>query len=60
MGDEQGALVHPAGDLPALDAMVSLGAPHCDPTVNLYDTYHVVSGTTLVDLWPVTARGRSR
>ena len=60
MGDEQGALVHPAGDLPALDTIVSLNAPHCDPTVNLYDTYHVVSGNTLVDLWPVTARGRSR
>ena len=60
MGDEQGALVHPAGELPALDAIVSLNAPHCDPTVNLYDTYHVVSGNTLVDLWPVSARGRSR
>lgn len=60
MGDEQGALVNMAGDLPELDAMVTLGAPHCDPTVNLYDTYHVISGDTLVDLWPVTARGRSR
>ncbi|QKS01685.1 DSD1 family PLP-dependent enzyme [Sphingomonas sp. CL5.1] len=60
MGDEQGALVHPAGELPALDAIVSLNAPHCDPTVNLYDWYHVVSGNTLVDLWPVSARGRSR
>jgi D-serine deaminase-like pyridoxal phosphate-dependent protein len=39
---------------------VSLAAPHCDPTVNLYDFYHVVSGNDLVDLWRVTARGRSR
>lgn len=60
MGDEQGALVNMAGDLPRLDATVTLAAPHCDPTVNLYDTYHVVCGDTLVDLWPVTARGRSR
>jgi len=60
MGDEQGALVNRAGDLPPLDAMISLNAPHCDPTVNLYDWYHVVSGNTLVDLWPVSARGRSR
>ena len=60
MGDEQGALVHPAGEVPALDAIVSLNAPHCDPTVNLYDTYHVVSGNILIDLWPVSARGRSR
>ena len=49
-----------AGNLPKLDSIVTLRAPHCDPTVNLYDTYHVVSGNTLVDLWPVTARGRSR
>ncbi|WP_338465542.1 DSD1 family PLP-dependent enzyme [Novosphingobium sp. ZN18A2] len=60
MGDEQGALVNMAGNLPELDSIVTLRAPHCDPTVNLYDTYHVVSGNTLVDLWPVTARGRSR
>lgn len=60
MGDEQGALFNSSGERPALDALVTLAAPHCDPTVNLYDTYHVVSGNTLVDLWPVTARGRSR
>jgi D-serine deaminase-like pyridoxal phosphate-dependent protein len=60
MGDEQGALVNFAGGLPPLDSQVTLAAPHCDPTVNLYDTYHVVSGDTLVGLWPVTARGRSR
>ncbi|WP_298670547.1 DSD1 family PLP-dependent enzyme [uncultured Sphingomonas sp.] len=60
MGDEQGALVNPAGTLPALGETVTLGAPHCDPTVNLYDFYHVVSDGTLVDIWPVSARGRSR
>jgi D-serine deaminase-like pyridoxal phosphate-dependent protein len=60
MGDEQGALVNFQGGLPGLDSLVTLAAPHCDPTVNLYDTYHVVSGDTLVDLWPVTGRGRSR
>jgi 3-hydroxy-D-aspartate aldolase len=39
---------------------VILVPPHCDPTVNLYESYHVVKGDTLVDIWPVTARGRSR
>jgi 3-hydroxy-D-aspartate aldolase len=28
--------------------------------VNLYDAYHVVSGEALQDVWPVSARGRSR
>jgi D-serine deaminase-like pyridoxal phosphate-dependent protein len=36
--------------------------PHCDPTVNLYDSYHVVAGDgeTIEASWPVSARGRSR
>lgn len=59
MGDEHGALI-------AMDHVfkignaVTLAPPHCDPTVNLYDAYHVVRGGTLIDIWPVTARGRSR
>ncbi len=60
MGDEHGAVLLPPGETLALADRVVLGAPHCDPTVNLYDTYHVVQGDTLRALWPVAARGRSR
>ncbi len=60
MGDEHGALILPDGGTLPLASVVTLGAPHCDPTVNLYDTYHVVQGDTLRALWPVAARGRSR
>jgi D-serine deaminase-like pyridoxal phosphate-dependent protein len=60
MGDEHGLLVVPEGEPPALAEIVTLGAPHCDPTVNLHDTYHVVQGDTLRALWPIAARGRSR
>ena len=62
MGDEHGAVILPQGAnaRPALGDRVTLGAPHCDPTVNLYDTFHVVRGEELVALWPVSARGRSR
>jgi 3-hydroxy-D-aspartate aldolase len=61
MGDEHGAVILPPGaDQPALSDMVTLAAPHCDPTVNLYDTYHVVRDGTLTALWPVSGRGRSR
>ena len=59
MGDEHGALVGPA-PLPALGDTVTLAAPHCDPTVNLYDNYHVVDGDTLRAIWPISGRGRSR
>ncbi|WP_256926755.1 DSD1 family PLP-dependent enzyme [Sphingomonas sp. TZW2008] len=57
MGDEQGALI--GSGLPELGRRVTMATPHCDPTVNLYDAYHVVSGDTLLAIWPVTARGRS-
>jgi D-serine deaminase-like pyridoxal phosphate-dependent protein len=56
-GDEHGALF--GAGLPGLGARVTLMPPHCDPTVNLYDRYQVIEGDRLVDVWPVTARGRS-
>ncbi len=60
MGDEHGAIIPPRGVAPPkLGERVTLGAPHCDPTVNLYEAYHVVSGDDLVAIWPVSARGRS-
>ena len=61
MGDEHSALIAPGiGDAMAPGDPVSLTVPHCDPTVNLYGHYHVVSGDTLVAIWPIGARGRSR
>ncbi len=61
MGDEHAALIAPdIGTQLAPGDPVSLTVPHCDPTVNLYDSYHVVAGDTLVDIWPVSARGRAR
>ncbi|HZC16208.1 MAG TPA: DSD1 family PLP-dependent enzyme [Caulobacteraceae bacterium] len=60
MGDEHGAILLADGQTLTLADVVTLAAPHCDPTVNLYDTYHVVRGDTLTALWPVAARGRSR
>ena len=55
------AVIAPEGKAaPAHGEQVILTPPHCDPTVNLYESYHVVKGDTLVDIWPVTARGRSR
>jgi D-serine deaminase-like pyridoxal phosphate-dependent protein len=61
MGDEHAALIAPGiGEQLAPGDPVTLTVPHCDPTVNLYDHYHVVAGDTLVDIWPVSARGRAR
>jgi D-serine deaminase-like pyridoxal phosphate-dependent protein len=61
MGDEHGAIIDPASrHVWRLGDLVRLAVPHCDPTVNLYDSYHVVAGDTLEAIWPVSARGRSR
>jgi 3-hydroxy-D-aspartate aldolase len=59
-GDEHGRLFFPpaAGPAPGLGARIELVTPHCDPTVNLHDLYHIVRGDTLVDIWPVDARGK--
>ncbi len=59
MGDEHGAVFAEGGALPGLGGRVTLQPGHCDPTVNLHDTYHVIEGAQVVAIWPVTARGRS-
>ncbi len=56
-GDEHGMLIY-TGPKPKLGDRIEVVTPHCDPTVNLHDVYHVMKGDTLVALWPVAARGR--
>ncbi|MET3494497.1 DSD1 family PLP-dependent enzyme [Variovorax boronicumulans] len=56
-GDEHGKLMV-AGPRPALGTRVEFVTPHCDPTVNLHDWYHVVDGGKLMAIWPVDARGK--
>ena len=56
--DEHGIIELPAGaQQPALGARFEMIVPHCDPTANLYDVYHVVQGDTLVAIWPLEGRG---
>jgi D-serine deaminase-like pyridoxal phosphate-dependent protein len=57
-GDEHGKLIVDAQQRPTLGACVEFMVPHCDPTVNLHNVYHVVDGDTLIDIWPIQARGR--
>lgn len=58
-GDEHGRVTLPDGAaaLKIGDAMECV-TPHCDPTINLHDCYHVCRGDVLVDIWPVDARGK--
>ena len=58
MGDEHGGIRYdPKGGTLRVGDLVEFLTPHCDPTINLYDRYHCVRGDTLVEIWPVDARG---
>lgn len=58
-GDEQGGVLFDATQPgPQLGDRITCVTPHCDPTVNMHDVYHVMRDNELVALWSVTARGR--
>jgi len=59
-GDEQGGILYAPeeGRLKPGD-IVTCAVPHCDPTVNLNDCYHLIRGERLETIWPIEARGRS-
>ena len=59
MGDEHAHLLAPSATaLPPLGAALEFQVSHCDPTVEHFNHYYVMRGTTLIDIWPVDARGR--
>jgi D-serine deaminase-like pyridoxal phosphate-dependent protein len=59
-GDEFGFLEASLGTsvetMPGLGDRVELIAPHCDPTVNLYDRIYVCRGEAVEAVWPVMER----
>ena len=60
-GDEHGRLdlTHaPRGA--KLGDRIEFAVPHCDPTVNLYDSFYVMRGNQVEDIWPIAARGKSQ
>jgi D-serine deaminase-like pyridoxal phosphate-dependent protein len=60
-GDEHGILQLEAPSRPiGLGDQVVLIAPHCDPTVNLYDVLHPYRDGRIEELWPIAARGKSQ
>jgi D-serine deaminase-like pyridoxal phosphate-dependent protein len=60
-GDEHGILELEAPSRPIeLGDQVVLIAPHCDPTVNLYDVLHPYREGRIEELWPIAARGKSQ
>ena len=59
-GDEHGIVILPKGNQePLLGGVQRFIAPHCDPTVNLYDYYWVHRDGVAHSIWPIAARGCS-
>jgi D-serine deaminase-like pyridoxal phosphate-dependent protein len=59
-GDEFARLLPAPGETTLqVGDIVECTVPHCDPTINLHDVLHVVSGDRLIAFWPVEARGRA-
>ena len=56
-GDEHGRLVleKPSRDI-RLGEKLRFIAPHCDPTVNLYDRIYCLKGETVEAVWPIMER----
>jgi 3-hydroxy-D-aspartate aldolase len=59
MGDEHSLVVSGSQAFRRGEVLL-LQPPHCDPTVNLYDAYHVFDSQGPMAIWPVTARGCSQ
>lgn len=57
--DEHGIITLPTGQHLSLGDTLKLVPGHCDPTVNLYDDLIVIENDTVVDIWPIAARGAS-
>jgi D-serine deaminase-like pyridoxal phosphate-dependent protein len=59
-GDEQGGILYSSDtERLAPGDVITCAVPHCDPTVNLYDRYHLVRGDRLEAIWSIEARGCS-
>lgn len=56
-GDEHGTIKLPRGAAaPAVGSRVLIGATHCDPTVNLHSSYHVLTVDGSLARWPIVGR----
>ena len=57
VGDEHGRLDFAPGDRPPPGTRIECVVPHLDPSIDLFDVAHVVSGDVVVDGWTIDARG---
>lgn len=60
-GDEHGKITARAGaPLPQSGEVLELMVAHCDPTINLFDSFYVTENDIVTDVWPIDMRGKSQ
>jgi D-serine deaminase-like pyridoxal phosphate-dependent protein len=60
-GDEYGKISCPDhAALPPIGTVLELTTSHCDPTINLFDRFHLTRGDQVVGVWPIDLRGCSQ
>lgn len=57
-GDEHGKVTaDPGVALPKVGDVIEMIVPHCDPTINLYDSFNVIEDGRVVAQWSIDLRG---
>lgn len=60
-GDEYGRITcSDNSKLPAIGDVLELVTSHCDPTINLFDSYYLTRGEKVTGNWPIDLRGCSQ
>jgi len=57
LSDEHATISLPARAEVGPGDRIELWPSHIDPTINLHDRLYAVQGETVLDVWPVAARG---
>lgn len=61
LSEEHGVVELPAdGGFPAIGEQVEIIPNHVCPAVNLHDELYIVDGDDVIDVWPISARGKVR
>lgn len=59
LSDEHASITIPADSPLKIGDQVQLVPSHIDPTINLHDVFYVLQAGSVVDVWPISARGYS-
>lgn len=60
-GDEYGKIIYKESEkAPSIGTVIEMVTSHCDPTINLFDSFYITKGDQIIDIWPIELRGCSQ